>query len=134
MLGADGVLMGTRFHAAEESLLAPEAKRRIVEASGDATQRSRIFDIATGYGWPREYSGRTLENRFSETWRGREEALAAQSAVLADYPRARAAGDFDTVAVYAGEGIDLVRAVEPAGEIVARIIGEAEAALSRRFA
>jgi nitronate monooxygenase len=35
MLGAAGVLMGTRFHASEESLIAPEAKRRIVASSGD---------------------------------------------------------------------------------------------------
>jgi hypothetical protein len=47
---------------------------------------------------------------------------------------ARAAEDFDTAQINAGEAIDLIRAIEPAGEIVARIIAEAEAALSRRFA
>ena len=35
--------------------------------------------------------------------------------------------------VWAGEGIDLIRAVEPAGAIVARIVAEAEAALAQRF-
>jgi len=133
MLGAAGVLMGTRFHAAEESLLAPEGKQRIVASSGDDTQRSKVFDIANGSRWPREYNSRTLVNRFTETWRGREAALATDAAVIAGYEKARAAGEFDTAAVNAGEGVDLIHAVEPAGEIVRRVVAEAEAALAQRF-
>jgi nitronate monooxygenase len=85
MLGAAGVLIGTRFHAAEESLLPAAAKRRIVDGSGDDTLRAKIFDIAAGGEWPQEYTGRVLPNRFSETWRGREAALAADGAELARY-------------------------------------------------
>lgn len=133
MLGAAGVLMGTRFQAAEESLVAPEAKRRILAGSGDDTLRSKIFDIAMGDRWPQEYSGRALTNRFTETWRGREAALAAEAAVIAGYTKARADGEYDTAAVYAGEGIDLIHVVEPAGEIVGRVVAEAEAALTRSF-
>ena len=133
MLGAAGVLMGTRFHAAEESLVAPEAKRRIVASSGDDTLRSKIFDIAMGDRWPQEYTSRALANRFSETWRGREAVLAADPAAIAGYAKARAAGEFDTATVNAGEAIDLIRAVEPAGEIVARVVAEAEAALAQQF-
>src|SRR3546814_8905952 len=36
-LGAEGVLIGTRFYAAEESLAHEHAKRRVVEAKGDET-------------------------------------------------------------------------------------------------
>ena len=133
MLGAAGVLVGTRFHAAEESLLPQAAKRRIVDVSGDDTLRTKIFDIAVGGDWPQEYTGRVLPNRFSEKWRGREAALAADPAELARYTEARAADDFDIAAIHAGEGIDLIRAIEPAGAIVARLVAEAEAALARRF-
>ena len=42
MLGAEGALMGTRFYASEEAQGHPEAKRRIVEASGDDTLRSIV--------------------------------------------------------------------------------------------
>jgi hypothetical protein len=35
--------------------------------------------------------------------------------------------------VFAGEGIDLIHAVEPAGVILERVVREAEAALARRF-
>ncbi|MFM0133675.1 hypothetical protein [Paraburkholderia sediminicola] len=48
-------------------------------------------------------------------------------------PKARAAGDYETAAVYAGEAIDLIRAVELAGAIVGRVVTEAEEALTQRF-
>jgi nitronate monooxygenase len=134
MLGAAGVLMGTRFHAAEESLLAPEAKKRIVAGSGDDTQRSKIFDIATGNRWPQEYNSRTLANRFSQKWRGREAALTSDTTAIAGFVAARAAGEFDTAQINAGEGIDLIQSIEPAGEIVGRVIAEAEGALAKSFA
>jgi nitronate monooxygenase len=120
MLGAAGVLMGTRFHAAEESLLPRAAKNRIVSGSGDDTLRTKIFDIALGGEWPQEYTGRVLPNSFSEKRRGREAALATDSAELALYAKARAADDFDTAVIHAGEGIDLIHAIEPACAIVAR--------------
>jgi nitronate monooxygenase len=133
MLGAAGVLIGTRFHAAEESLLPAAAKLRIVQGSGDDTLRTKIFDIAAGGEWPQEYTGRVLANRFSAKWRGHEAALAADRAELARYADARAADDFDTAIIHAGEGIDLIRAIEPAGAIVTRLVAEAEAALAQRF-
>jgi nitronate monooxygenase len=134
MLGADGVLMGTRFLTAEEALAAPAAKARVVAASGDDTLRTTVFDVVRGYHWPSEYTGRALRNRFSGTWHGREAALAeAGAAEHARYAGAAAAGDPDTAVVFAGEGIDLIHEVEPAGVILDRVIGEAEAALAQRF-
>ena len=134
MLGATGVLMGTRFHAAEESLLPHAAKMRIVEGSGDDTLRTKVFDIAVGGEWPQGYTGRVIGNPFSQKWRGREPPLAGGPAELALCSEAREADDFDTVVIHAGEAIDLVHAIEPAGAIVARVIAEAEAALARRLA
>jgi len=133
MLGAAGVIMGTRFHAAEESLLPRPAKMRIVKGSGDNTLRTKIFDIAAGGDWPQEYTGRVLPNRFSEEWRGREAMLVADPTELVRYAEARAANDFDTAVIHAGEGIDLIHAIEPAGEILARVVAEAETALAQRF-
>src|SRR5205085_8141734 len=46
MLGADGVLVGTRFFATQEAMGPAAAKARIVAASGDTTIRSILFDIA----------------------------------------------------------------------------------------
>jgi nitronate monooxygenase len=133
MLGAAGVVMGTCFHAAEESLLPQAAKMRIVRSSGDDTLRTKIFDIASGGDWPQHYTDRVLSNQFSEKWRGHEAALAAAAAELGRYAEARAADDFDTAVIHAGEGIDLIHAIEPAGAIIVRVVAEAEAALVRRF-
>ena len=135
MLGADGVLMGTRFYAAEESLAAPAARARVVAGCGDDTLRTMVFDVVRGLDWPAEWSGRALINDFSRRWHGREAALAAaQAAEGARYADAVARGDFDTAVVFTGEGIDLIHGVEPAGAIVAQAVREAEALLARKFA
>jgi len=124
--------MGSRFYAAEEALAPEAAKARIVAGSGDDTLRTRVFDIVRGRDWPPQYTGRALKNRFSQTWHGSEAALAAGAA--SENPRyAAAAGDVDIAVMFTGEGIDLIHAVEPAGEILERVIAEAEAALARRF-
>ena len=133
MLGADGVLMGTRFYVASESLASPGAKARMVAASGDDTLRTSVFDIARGYNWPTEYTGRAIRNRFSAAWHGREDALARDEDERIRYADAAARGDADIAVVFAGEGIDLIHAVEPAALILARVIREAEAALARRY-
>jgi len=131
MLGADGVLMGTRFYVASEALASPGAKARMVAASGDDTLRTTVFDIARGYNWPQEYTGRAVRNRFAETWHGKEDALARDDAERARYADAAIRGDADIAVVFAGEGVDLVHAIEPAAAILGRVIQEAEAALAR---
>jgi nitronate monooxygenase len=131
MLGADGVLMGTRFYASQEAAALSRAKERIVAASGDRTIRSVLFDIARRNVWPAPYTGRVLCNDFSDRWQGREiELLRNQQAEAERYAAAREAGDYDTAAVIAGESVDLVNDIPPAEEIVERVVREAEGALS----
>ncbi len=133
MLGADGVMMGTRFSAASESLASPGVKARMVAASGDDTLRTTIFDIARGYSWPKEYTGRAVRNRFVEEWHGREDTLTQAEDERAHYAEAVARGDADIAVVFAGEGIDLIHAIEPAAVILDGVVREAEAALSRQL-
>lgn len=133
MLGAEGVLVGTRFYAAEEALTHPEARRRVVEASGDDTLRGSVFDLARGIDWPAPYDIRTLANPFIAGWHGREAEMKTRLAdEQARYEAAREAGDFEVAAVIAGEAVDLIHDILPAGELVARMVAEAEAALARR--
>ena len=134
ILGADGVLMGTRFYAADESLAHPAAKARVVAGSGDDTFRTTVFDRARAVDWPTHYTGRALGNAFGLKWHGREDAMEAQiDSERAHYAAAAAAGDFDTAVIYTGEAIDLIHSIEPAAAIVHRVVAEAEAALARRF-
>jgi nitronate monooxygenase len=125
MLGADGVLMGTRFYATQEAAAGTTAKERIVAAHGDETIRSIIFDIARANVWPAPYTGRVLKNPFSETWRGREAELMQRHEEVRRYAEARAAGDFETAAIIAGEAVDLIGDIPSAGEIVERVVREA---------
>ena len=123
-LGADGVLVGTRFLASEESLAAPQAKKRVVAANGDATLRTTVFDVVRGFDWPAKFTGRALRNSFSDTWHGREADLKQQLSEQA--PRYRSAAerkDFDTAVIFAGEAVNLVDCVLPARDIVRRICG-----------
>jgi nitronate monooxygenase len=103
MLGADGVLMGSRFYAAEESLAPTAGKARIIAGSGDDTLRTHVFDIVRECDWPKEYTGRALRNRFSETSHGREAALAeAAASENPRYAAAAAVGDVDIGVVFTG--------------------------------
>ena len=132
MLGAEGALMGTRFYASQESAGHPEAKRRIVAAEGGQTVRSLVFDLSRGIAWPAPYMGRVLRNSHLERWLGHEDELAAKSEeIRRDYAAARDRGDFDVAGVIAGEGSALIQDIPPAGEIVERVIAEAERLIFR---
>jgi nitronate monooxygenase len=131
MLGADGVLMGTRFYASKEAAGFAAAKERIVQGVGDQTVRGILFDIVRGNVWPAPYTGRLLRNEFSERWRGREaELLQHQYEESAKYSKAREKGDFDIAGVIAGEAVDLIADILPAAEIVDRMVKEASVLLS----
>jgi nitronate monooxygenase len=133
MLGAEGVLMGTRFYASQEADGHPEAKRRIVEAQGGQTVRSIVFDLSRRIRWPAPYTGRLLRNRHAETWLGRESELEARmEEVGREYAAARERGDFNVAGVIAGESCALIHDIPPAGEIVERVIGEAERLIGSR--
>jgi nitronate monooxygenase len=126
MLGAQGALIGTRFYASEEALGHPEAKRRIVDAHGEDTCRTTAFDVVRKLAWPELYNGRALRNGFVDRWRGQEGELAAQVDIQHPvYASAVQAADHDVAVVWAGEGVDLINGIEPAGEIVRRLATEA---------
>jgi len=130
MLGAQGALIGTRFYAAIEALGHESAKERIVAAKGLHTERTRVFDIVRQHAWPQPYTGRAIRNRFMERWGGREDDLGV--ALDEEIPRFRAAvrdGDFDRAMIWAGEVVDLISDVAPAGELVRRIGVETETSL-----
>jgi nitronate monooxygenase len=127
MLGAEGVLMGTRFYASQEANGHPEAKRRIVAAAGGQTVRSIVFDLSRRNRWPAPYTGRLLRNTHLDRWLGREDELEAHGdEVGRHYATARERGDFEVAGVIAGEACALIHDIPPAGEIVERIVAEAE--------
>jgi nitronate monooxygenase len=112
MLGADGVVVGSRFWASAEALTA-------------------TVDALRGTPWPDEFSFRVLENDLTRQWAGREgEARAAFGSLKAAYDQARAVGDLRTAATVVGEAVGLIRGRPPAATIVESMVTEAWARLS----
>lgn len=130
LLGADGVMMGTRFLASEEALPSSKLKQRLVQATAGDTVRTRAFDLVRGIEWPQQYSGRALANDFTARWLGFEhELLQAPASVGEDYAQALREDNTDVRAIWAGEIADLVNDVLPAATIVAQTLRGAEQAL-----
>jgi NAD(P)H-dependent flavin oxidoreductase YrpB (nitropropane dioxygenase family) len=132
-LGADGVLLGTRFLASVESPLHKNFKQAILDSDGHDTALSEIPDIAAGKVWPGAMT-RSRRNRFIERWAGREWLLRArQTEAWAAIQAAREAGDVDETPLSMGQDAGLIKDIPAAGEIVQRMAEEAAAILSQRL-
>jgi NAD(P)H-dependent flavin oxidoreductase YrpB (nitropropane dioxygenase family) len=131
-LGAQGVVMGTRFVCAEEATpSAHEHRERIIAANADDTVFTDVFDIVDGLRWPDGIHGRSILTPFAAEWHGREDELSRQrDAILAS---SAAAGEAPPEAhsAYAGQAAGLVREMQPAAAIVGAVMAEAEAVLAR---
>lgn len=127
MRGASGALIGTRFFATHEALGSDGAKRRIVESRAGATIRTRVFDLVRRIDWPVEFTGRAIGNDFSARWHGRESELDAHLDVEHErYQAAARTADLASLVVWAGTGLDAIDAIEPAADVLARMVREAE--------
>jgi nitronate monooxygenase len=133
VMGASGVLLGTRLYASVECDGADEAKKRICDATTGDTVRGMIFDISRKIWWPAPFTARTLINDHARRWMGREtELVHTVEAVAAAYAIERDAGNYDVAAVFAGQAVGLIHDIPPAAEIVERIVSEADQILSGR--
>ncbi len=127
-MGASGAWIGTRFCATAESTGTEEAKRLILNSDETATVHTRVFDLVQDIPWPEEFAGRAIRNSFSDRWHGRETQLEDQrSSVGPAFEATR--GDYAEDFVYAGQAVGLVGDVPPAGELVGRLMAEAESRL-----
>ncbi len=131
-LGADGVLVGTRLWASTEALVTPQAQRRAIEACGDDTVRTRVYDIVRQRDWPEEYDARLVTNSLIEAWHGNESELSAcLPETVSTFEKAVAEQDFDIVTPLVGEAISLIHEVRPAADIVRDMARDATRILDR---
>ncbi len=132
-MGAVGVWMGTRFVASAESFTHDDYKKRIVQIDDEGTIRTRCFS-----GKP----CRVIKNKTTEAWENPElaetiERFPRQFAVMTEwlgedpYLAGRREGKVEIGALAAGQSSVLIHEVLPAGEIIRRIVAEAEEALGR---
>ncbi len=130
-LGAQGIVIGTAFAAAPESFAHDYHRQRIVEAKAEDTILTDMFHI----NWPIGAPVRVIKNSATRGERGDpfgarqvigDEEGRAIYLFSTDSPSRVMTGDFEAMALYAGQGVDRIDAVMPAGERVARIVAEAE--------
>ena len=132
-LGAEGVLLGTRFLASPESPLSADKKQAILDSDGHNTALTEIPDLISGRVWPGAYA-RTTRNRLIEDWMGREGELRYRRAeVAALVQEAHQAGDADNSVMYTGQTAGLINDIQPVSAIVQNIVAEAEAILRQRL-
>lgn len=129
--GAAGAWIGTALLTSAEAVVSPAARQRVIGATEVDTISTSVFDVAQGIPWPTEYRGRALANGFAREWHGREDDLAGRPEARRALSEARAAADFDTAFIYAGQGVGSVSGERTAGEVIADMAEGAEALLRR---
>ena len=133
-LGAQGVWMGTRFIASEEAHAGDLYRQAIVEAKDEDTVRTRC------------YSGKPMrvkKNAYVEDWEGRpgdiqgfpmQAMVSIQNQAMGGIGGQVEGLDADKSCFAMGQSAGGVHDVLPAGEIVRRIMAEANAAIGKMAA
>jgi NAD(P)H-dependent flavin oxidoreductase YrpB (nitropropane dioxygenase family) len=147
-LGAEAFWVGTRLVASQEAYAHDAYKRRIIQAEAADTVRTTIF----GPEWPHQ-AMRVIRNRVVNEWLTREQEVVyppeptefiGQTIVAGQFvplPRFSSlpltpdtTGDFEEMALIAGESAGLVKEIKPAGEIVQEMMEEARQLIEHRLA
>ncbi|XP_061365454.1 uncharacterized protein LOC133308771 isoform X2 [Gastrolobium bilobum] len=143
-LGAQGVCLGTRFLATEESYAHPTYKRKIVEL--DETEYTDVFGRARWPGAPQ----RVLQTPFYKDWRslpgheneanqpvighaiinGMEKEIRRFAGTV---PNMTTTGDLESMVMYAGQGVGLIKEILSAGEVVKRHVEGAQLIMHQNF-
>lgn len=123
MLGADGVLVGSRLWATEEALVPAGLHAAALCADGDATILSSTLDVALQLAWPSRYTCRVLRNAFTDAWEDRHDELrATEGAVGEQWKQAYTAGDADRASMVVGEAVGLIDDIVPARTVIDRMV------------
>ena len=119
--------------ATAESPLHPNFKQAILDSDGHDTVLTEVPDVAGGRVWPGAMA-RALRNRFVDRWSGREWALRQnQASAAAALRAAQQAGDVDEGSLLIGQDAGLIHDLPAAGDLVARMVAEAEEIIGERM-
>lgn len=136
--GAQGAMIGTAFLATTESFAHDYHKQRIVEAKPGITVHTDAFHV----NWPRGAYVRVLPNSVTrgdqgDPFAGEKSAIGKEGArtiwlFSTDSPLKSMTGDFEAMALYAGEGAGKIASVVPARERLDAIVSGAATELASR--
>ena len=145
-LGASAVWMGTRFLVAEEADTHPDYRAALFAANEDETVHLRdLFDVD----WPGT-THRALKNSTWKAWKqagsaapghrpnegdivARDQAGNAVVRYQSRSPTTDCSGEIEAMSMWAGQGVGLVKKVQPASEIIREVLTQAES-LAYHFA
>ena len=134
MLGAEGVVMGSRLWASEEALVHPAMLDAAITATGDDTIRSSVMDIARKLNWPDRYTARVLKNAFTERWHDDLDGLISNAeAESARWKQAWIDGETSTANTFVGEATGMISDIRPAAALIEETVAEADVLL-RKYA
>jgi len=140
-LGAQGIQCGTAFLATTESFAHDYHKQRVVDAAGSDTVLTDIFVL----NWPAQAAVRVIRNSVTDKLgfdllghdpdRLPRDVIAHEAErplfrFSTDSPLRITTGDLETMALYAGQGVDGVNDIVPARVRLNRIVTEAAARLA----
>ncbi|KAK2387933.1 hypothetical protein P8452_26017 [Trifolium repens] len=143
-LGAQGVCLGTRFLATEESYANPIYKRKVIEL--DETEYTDVFGRARWPGAPH----RVLQTPFFKEWRSlpTDESEANKPVIghstihgvekeirrfAGTVPNVTTTGDLESMVMYSGEGVGLIKEILPASEVIKRLVEGAQLIIQQNF-
>jgi len=125
-LGAEGVQIGSRFVASEESSAHPDFKRKVLEAKDGDTSLTlkKIIPV------------RLIKNKFYQEVKSMEDRGASREEIYEFLGHGRAKkgmfeGDLDEGELEIGQVSGLIHELMPAGEIVEEIVSEFNLAIGR---
>lgn len=134
-LGAQGVVVGTAFIATHESFAHDYHKQRLLSAHAEDTVLTDFFHI----NWPRGATVRVIANSVTrgeagDPFSGPKKTIGEEEGrpiylFSTDSPLRSMTGDFAAMALYAGESVEGVTEIIPAGERLRNILEEAKALL-----
>lgn len=136
-LGAQAVVMGTRFLASKEVIVHPVYQAAVLEArdGGQVTTRSKLFDQLRGPNpWPLMYDGRSLvvqSHKDFVSGVSLEDIQKAYSEAVGKEDKGFGTELKGRAAIWAGTGVGLVNEVKGAGEIVEAARVEAKEIFSK---
>ena len=137
-LGAEGVAIGTAFMATHESFAHAYHKQRLLSAGAGDTVLTDAFHI----NWPRGAMVRVLRNSVTrgeagDPFAGAKKIVGEEEGrpiylFSTDSPLRSMTGEFEAMALYAGESVGRITDLVPAGDRLRSILEKAKTRLRPR--
>ncbi|MGR3218512.1 MAG: NAD(P)H-dependent flavin oxidoreductase [Candidatus Anammoxibacter sp.] len=132
-LGAEGVLIGTRFLATHEAPLHQNYKDAIVKSNGHDTVLTNIPDLISKSDWPGGCA-RALQNDFINYWSERKELISQNADEISEASlKARKEGNIDKTSLLVGQNAGLIDSVMSIKDVITQMVEQAEEIISKRL-